>query len=535
MNRENELTRLENTTQFDVLIIGGGATGLGSAVDAASRGLKTALLEAVDFAKGTSSRSTKLVHGGVRYLAQGDVKMVAEALKERGLLAKNAEHLFMNQTFLIPSYAWWQEYYYGFGMKVYDVLARKLSLGASRRISKEETLARIPMLEQQGLTGSVTYKDGQFDDARLAVNLAQTAHQQGAVVLNHIRVTGLLKDDQDTILGVKAEDQETKKIYEINAKVVINATGVFSNKILKMNKADDDVKVVPSQGVHLVLDKSFLQSDEALMIPKTSDGRVLFAIPWHDKVVVGTTDTPIKKPRLEPEALEQEIDFILENAQQYLAKKPTREDVLSVFAGLRPLVKPSGKNQSSKEISRGHKIIASSSGLISVIGGKWTTYRHMGEEVINKAIASARLTYSASKTETLPIYGNYEGAAFDAKDVLSVYGSDALSIHKLMKDNPAYAEKIHPDYDYTIAQVIWGIRYEMARTVEDILARRIRLLFLDAKAAIQAAPVVAETMKQQLNSTEAWKQERLNNFYKVAHKYILQPKSNHEQTLPSVA
>ncbi len=366
--------------EWDIIIVGGGATGLGTALDSASRGYQTLLLEQADFAKGTSSRSTKLVHGGVRYLAQGNIGLVREALYERGLLLKNAPHLVKNVSFIIPNYHWWEGTFYTIGLGIYDLLAGKLSFGRTKHISKKKVVNKLPGINPKGLYGGVVYHDGQFDDSRLAINLAQTCLEHGATVLNYFKVTGLLKSDQQKISGVTAVDVETGEKYQLKAKVVINATGVFVDELLQMDKPGKRPLVRPSQGVHLVFDQSFMPSHDALMIPKTDDGRVLFAVPWHDKLVVGTTDTPIDSHSLEPIALEQEIDFILNTATKYFTKAPGRKDVLSIFAGLRPLAAPQDDSSKTKEISRSHKLIVSESGLITITGGKWTTYRRMGED-----------------------------------------------------------------------------------------------------------------------------------------------------------
>jgi glycerol-3-phosphate dehydrogenase len=521
IQRKEQLEKLGQVQTWDFVIIGGGASGLGAAVDAASRGFKTALFENVDFAKGTSSRSTKLVHGGVRYLAQGNISLVKEALEERGLLSKNARHLFKNQKFVIPSYAWWQRGYYKVGLTMYDLLAGKLGIGKTRSIGKQKTLDRLPNLVRKGLSGGVVYHDGQFDDSRLALNLAQTAIDEGATVMNHMKVVDLMKDVTGDLIGVVVQDKETKRKYEVHAKVVLNATGVFANKILKLDgRKKTGLKVVPSQGVHIVLDESFLGGNEALMIPKTSDGRVLFAVPWHGKLLVGTTDTPIKKSSYEPKALEEEINFILETAQIYFEKKPTRKDVSSVFAGLRPLVAPEGDKKNTKEISRGHKIIISESGLLSIVGGKWTTYRHMAEELIDKAIEHHGLENKPCKTRELSIHGNTDSNP-DLSSHHYIYGSDLPKVQHLILENESFRQKIHPNYEYQVGEVIWSARNEMARTVEDILARRNRLLFLDAKAAIEAAPIVAKTLGVELNIGSDWVQQQIEEFTSLAQNYVL--------------
>lgn len=521
MNRTSELEKLQQTQNWDMIIIGGGATGLGVAVDASSRGFKTLLIEAVDFAKGTSSRSTKLAHGGVRYLEQFNFGLVKEALKERGLMLQNAGHLAKNQTFVIPNYDYFSTFFYTFGLKLYDIMSGSLSLGSSKYISKKETVRLLPTINQNNLKNGVVYHDGQFDDSRLAINLAKTAVENGACVLNYAKVTSLLKDKDHKIIGIRIEDIETRKIYEIKGKAVINATGVFTNSIMKMNDKVYKKYIVPSQGIHLVFDQSFLPSENALMIPKTSDGRVLFAIPWHDKTLVGTTDKLIKSHSLEPIATESEIDFILENAQHYLSKKPERSDVLSVFAGLRPLAAPKEEGLKTKEVSRSHKIIVSETGLITITGGKWTTYRKMAEETVDKAIVVHNLPQYTCKTEHLSIHGNKFTNDLERENHLYVYGTDASAILKLQENEPHLKEKLHPDYPYTLAEVVWAIRFEMARTIEDVLARRIRLLFLDAKASMECAEKVGDILVKELGHDNAWKKNQLTLFKNVANGYLL--------------
>ena len=505
--------------EWDIIIVGGGATGLGTALDAASRGYQTLLLEQADFAKGTSSRSTKLVHGGVRYLAQGNIGLVREALHERGLLLKNAPHLVKNISFIIPNYSWWERIFYGIGLGLYDLLSGKLSFGKTKHLSKKETLNRLPGIKPKGLYGGVVYHDGQFDDARLAVNLAQTCLEQGATVLNYFRVTGLTKNNQKKVSGVAATDIETGKTYQLKAKIVINATGVFVDDLLQMDSPGKKPLVRPSQGVHLVLDRSFMPSDDALMIPETEDGRVLFAVPWHDKLVIGTTDTPLDEHRLEPIALYSEVNFILNTAAEYLTKAPKRKDVLSVFAGLRPLAAPQDESSATKEISRSHKIIVSGSGLITVTGGKWTTYRKMGEDAIDKAIQIGNLNPVTCKTSELPIHGSMQGVNWE--DHLYVYGSDREKLLALTQENEDWGNQLHPQYDYLQAEAIWAVRYEMARTVEDILARRVRLLFLDAKAAMEAAPLTAKLMATEFGRDVQWQDEQVALFQKLAKGYLL--------------
>ena len=518
MDREvmiNTVAQYENV--WDVIVIGGGATGLGAALEAASRGYTTLLLEQADFAKGTSSRSTKLAHGGVRYLQQGDVSLVIEALHERGLMMKNAPHLVKNQAFIIPTYDWWGGPFYTVGMKVYDVLAGKLGLGPSKSLSKEETLERIPTVETEGLRGGVIYYDGQFDDARLAINLAQTCAEAGGTLINYMPVTRLLKT-ADMVSGVVAEDLETGKTHEINGRAVVNATGVFVDGIIHMDDADSRPIVRPSQGVHIVLDKSFLPGDSAIMVPKTEDGRVLFAVPWNDKVVVGTTDTPVDEVSLEPRPLEEEIAFILEHAARYLTKDPKREDVLSTYAGLRPLVS-TGDDKSTAQISRSHAILVSVSGLVTVTGGKWTTYRKMGEDTIDKAAVVGGLEDRASKTRDWRIHGWLKHT--DKDDYLHFYGSDAIGIKKMIERKPELGGMLHERLRIAKAQVVWAVKHEMARTVEDFLARRTRALLLDARASAEMASEVARLMAHTLRKDKQWQEEQIRQYHALVDGYIL--------------
>lgn len=491
---------------------------MGCAVDAASRGYKTVLLDMHDFSKGTSSRSTKLIHGGVRYLQQGDVSLVIEALKERGLLIQNAPHLVSHQSFIVPSYKWWSGPFYGVGMKVYDMLAGKLNIKKSKSLSVEETLEKIPTLETEGLLGGTMYYDGQFDDSRLAINLVQTAASQGAIPLNYMKVTGLMKNSLGFVTGVETMDMITGEKMDINSRVVINATGIFSDSVLEMDNSQHEPIIQCSQGVHLVLDKEFLPGDAAVMVPHTDDGRVLFAVPWHGKALVGTTDTPVAKPSLEPIALEEEIEFILRHAKQYLSKDPTRADVKSVFAGLRPLVKPS-ESKSTAEISRSHHLQVSESGLVTIAGGKWTTYRKMAEDTVNQAAIIAGLKSKPCVTEDLRIHGWLKNV--DMEDHLHVYGSDKVAIQKLIKEDPELGDQLHPGLPYLKAEIVWVIQNEMAITIDDVLSRRTRALLLDAKAALEAAPEVARLLAVEFNYSEAWVKQEVKEFSAVAANYII--------------
>lgn len=518
MNRKSVLKKIrKKDKEWDIVIIGGGATGLGCAVDAASRGFKTLLLEQVDFSKGTSSRSTKLVHGGVRYLQQGDISLVFEALKERGLMFKNAPHLVTNQSFIIPTYDFWGGPFYTVGLKVYDLMAGKLGLGPSMHLSREEAIEALPTVEQEGLTGGVIYQDGQFDDARMAVSLAQTCVDYGGTVLNYCKVTQLIKDGE-LVAGVMAVDQETNEEYNIKSKVVINATGVFADEIIQLDEPGKRDLITPSQGIHLILDNSFLPNKYAIMVPHTSDGRVMFAVPWHNHVVVGTTDTLIDKHSLEPVALEQEIDFVLETAGRYLVKQPTRKDVLSVFAGLRPLAKPEDEKKATKEISRGHKILISVSGLITIIGGKWTTYRKMAEDTIEKAIMLAGLPERECITNHLPIHG-FRMDIDPYTDPMAPYGIYKEEILAIAEEEENLGGLLSEKLHIYRSQIAWAVRKEMARTVEDVLARRTRALFLDARESLRIAPEVAEIMATELGKNEEWKTTQIKAFEAIAENY----------------
>lgn len=535
-NKNNFFSRnafLANLTEeaiWDVIIVGGGATGLGTALDAASRGFKTLLLEQSDFAKGTSSRSTKLVHGGVRYLAQGDIALVNEALRERGLLLNNAPHIVKKQAFVIPCYEWWSELKYLVGLTVYDWMAGKFRFGKSTFLGKEKVMQLLPTIKAKGLKGGVEYFDGQFDDARLAVNIAQTCAEKGGTVLNYVQVKGLLKANDGKINGVLAYDLENNREYKLNAKAVVNATGVFVDEILDMDTPARKPLVKPSQGVHLVLDKSFLNGKKALMIPKTPDGRVLFAVPWHDHILLGTTDTPLTKHSLEPVALEEEIDFILETVGRYLIFAPSRKDVLSVFAGLRPLAATDNDSASTKEISRSHKIFVSKSGLVTITGGKWTTYRKMAEDTIDKIIKVAGLPHATCTTANLKIHGFLN---YSEHSSLAIYGSDKVHILALVNIEPELGNNLHHKMPYIQAEVVWAVRNEMARTVEDVLARRLRVLFLDARVAIEMAPQVASLIAGELKLDEQWEKDQVNAFTELASHYLLEPYSV-DQTEPVI-
>jgi glycerol-3-phosphate dehydrogenase len=515
------LARVRDRTEpWDIVVIGGGATGAGVAVDAASRGFSVLLLEREDFAKATSSRSTKLVHGGVRYLEQGNVTLVMEALKERGILRQNAPHLVHDVPFVVPNYSWWEAPFYGIGLKMYDLLAGKYGFGKSQILSREETLERIPTLRQEGLRGGVIYHDGQFDDSRLLIHLMVTAADHGAVVLNYAPVVELLKDESGFVDGVVMVDSETDERLTLKARVVVNATGIFSDETRQMADAKVEPMIVPSQGIHLVLDRSFLRGNTAIMVPHTSDGRVLFAIPWHEHTIVGTTDTPIEHASYEPLPLEQEIDFVLNTAGEYLTRPPKREDVLSVYVGIRPLVNSGHASGKTSALSRDHTVHIDSSGLLTIVGGKWTTYRHMAEDTVNHAITLGKLMDSPCVTRNLSIHGYAEDV--DPHDALAVYGSDVEQLHRLVSEDPGLAQRLHPQLPYVAAEVIWAAREEMARKVEDVLARRTRALFLNARAAIEMAPDVAILLAGELGKDQAWIDTETQSFWKLATQYTLQ-------------
>lgn len=518
MNRDAMLGAVRGGREWDFLIVGGGATGLGCAVEAASRGYRTLLLERSDFAKGTSSRSTKLVHGGVRYLRQGNVSLVLEALRERGHLINNAPHLVRNTAFVVPNYRWWEGPFYGIGMKVYDLLAGRSGFGRSKLLSKKRTMELLPTIEPEGLDGGVIYYDGQFDDARLAVNLAQTAAEKGAAVLNYVRVIGLTKVEGE-VKGARGRDEETGEEFDIPAKVVVNATGVFTDEIRRMDNAEAPPMVSPSQGVHIVLDRSFLPGETAVMVPKTDDGRVLFAIPWHHVVLVGTTDTPVKSASLEPRPLEEELRFLLDHAGRYLHKKPRAEDVLSTFAGLRPLVAGGHEEGTTAELSRDHSLVISKTGLVTITGGKWTTYRKMAEDTVDQAAVLADLPERPSVTRTLRVHGwHADSSAFGD---LAVYGADAEAIRRLMDKQPELGERLHPRLPIRAAQVVWAARQEMARTVEDVLSRRTRCLLFDARASIEAAPRVASLLAKELGRDVEWERRQVADYTGLASGYMM--------------
>lgn len=517
MNRDDALRTISDRRDpWDLVVIGGGATGLGTAVDAASRGYATLLIEQCDFAKGTSSRSTKLIHGGVRYLAQGRLGLVRTALSERDLLLRNAPHLVHDLKFIVPAYALWELPFYFAGLKTYDLLSGQFGRGRSQWLSSRETLERAPTLVRGNLRGGILYHDCQFDDARLALALARTLVDLGGTAVNYVRVTGLLKK-ADRLCGVRVSDVETGRDFEIRAAAVVNATGVFSDQILQMDGSHSRPLITPSQGIHVVLDRAALPGDCAVVVPHTDDSRILFAIPWHNRVLIGTTDTPVTGAALEPRPLAEELDFLLANAARYLTTIPERSDILSIFAGLRPLV--AGRQaKNTAQASRDHHIEVSPAGLITIAGGKWTTYRHMAEETINTALRVAGLPERMTQTHTLHLHGWC--ADTDLSEPLSVYGSDALAIRKLALEVPQLGERLHARLPYLKAEVVWAARHEMARTVEDVLARRTRALLLDAKASIEMTSVVADLLATELARDAGWAERQVADFTELAGGYV---------------
>ncbi|NRD22354.1 glycerol-3-phosphate dehydrogenase/oxidase [Winogradskyella litoriviva] len=519
MNRAKMIDKLRtNSKTYDFVIIGGGATGIGIALEASARGYSVVLLEKSDFTKSTSSKATKLVHGGVRYLAQGDIGLVREAVVERGLMLQNAPHITKSQSFIIPTHGLYDEILYTVGLTFYDLLAGKLSLGRSKRISKAKTLKRISLINPDKISAGVVYYDGQFDDSRMAINTLQSSVEMGAIALNYCAVDGLTKNSEGKVIGVSAHDEESGEKFEIKGKQIVNATGVFADDILQMDSPGADKTIAPSQGVHLMLDKSFLPGDDAITIPKTDDGRVLFLVPWHNRVIVGTTDTPLEKESLEPVALEEEIGFILSTAGRYLTKAPQRSDVLSVFAGLRPLAAPKKEGSKTKEISRSHKIYTSNSGLLTMVGGKWTTFRRMGEDLVNKAEKNHNWKHIPTKTKHLKIHGYKENV--DYNNPLYFYGSDEENIIELSKEK-GWNTSLSDSLGIIEAQVVWAVRNEMAIHIEDFLARRVRSQLLDAKESLKMAPKVAQIMAKELNKDENWQQQQITNYTNVTSNYII--------------
>lgn len=513
--KRQQLLKQLDTQTFDVIVIGGGATGFGVAVDAASRGFQTLLLEQHDFGKGTSSRSTKLIHGGLRYLKQMHFGLVKESLKERGILLRIAPHLVHPLAFVIPTYSFFENMTYRVGVKMYDWLSGNYKIEHSTSMGKDKLLDKMPELCSKDLYGGITYFDAQFDDTRLLFALMRTLLDLGSLPLNYMKVTSFVKK-AGKIIGLEATDAETTTTYKLFAPVIINATGVFTDNIRKLDDRISPNIITASQGIHIVLKRNFFPHDHAMIIPETDDGRIIFVIPWNGHTLVGTTDTWVKNIHLEPKPFRNEVRFLISHLSRYLNQEITDKDILSVFAGLRPLLASKDSKYTAK-MTRGHSIFNSPSGLITITGGKWTAYRKMGEDTVNHAIALNRLPNLPSKTETLHLHGWLE---YPKNYLEHTYGSDASYIEKLCREQAFLKEKIHPDFEYIQAEVIWACRYEMARTLEDVLARRMRALFLNAHAALEAAPIVLELMAQELNKDESWKQNQLSQFQTIAKNYL---------------
>jgi glycerol-3-phosphate dehydrogenase len=519
MDRRQMIERLDEPAQgWDVLVIGGGATGLGVALDAAARGYRTALVERGDFGQGTSSRSTKLVHGGIRYLQQGDVRLVLDALRERAILMALAPHLVRRLPFVVPGYYRGETLIYGIGLKLYDLLASRHGLSPSHRLSVNEIMAALPTIRSDGLRGGVQYEDGLFDDARLLIALARTAVARGAAVANYVQVEQLLKGPNGLVTGAVARDLEDGRTVRLRAKVVINATGPFGDALRSADNPAARPLIAPSQGAHLVLPRRFLPGDAALVVPRTPDGRVLFAIPWHDHVVVGTTDTPLAEPTPDPRSRPEEVDFLLDTAAGYLSPPVGRSDVLSTFAGVRPLVRR-GAIKGTAALARDHYIEVSASGLVTICGGKWTTYRRMAEDTVDRAARVGGLPRCPCLTRGLPIHGHRNPSL--EPDPLAVYGADADAIRELASAEPDLAPRLHPELPILTAQVAWAARHEMARTVEDVLCRRTRAAFLNAPAALAMAPTVAGRLAAELGRDESWAGEQVEAFRRVAETFLL--------------
>ncbi len=519
MNREKSLNQVRDQREpFDIIVIGGGATGVGVAMDAAVRGLSVLLLEQSDFGKGTSSRSTKLIHGGVRYLQQGNIALVRDSLHERARLQANAPHLVHPLPFLVPCESMWQRFVMRTGFVLYDMLAGKSSFPRAYGASAEQAIQAASTIQPGRVrSGGVIYHDGQFDDSRLLIHMAMTAVEHGACVLNAAKVTDLLHDDEGRVSGVTFNDQQTDTSHNVQARCVINATGPFCDAIRRSDDASAKPIIAPSQGVHIVLPREFLPDDTAIIVPKTSDGRVLFLIPWHGHVVVGTTDTPIEQAVLEPTAQTDEIEFLLRTAGDYLTRVPTRDDCLSVFVGIRPLVQPpsrdSGKKGDTKSLSRDHTILVSESGMITITGGKWTTVRHMGEDCTDRAVELTGLKTNGKSTKQLPIHG----ATAAPSDC--VYGTDAALIDEMIAASPELGQQLHDDLPIRAAEVVWAVRHEMALSVEDVLARRTRAMFLNINAAKEIAPEVARLMATELGQDQPWQDQQLSNFQATAEHF----------------
>jgi glycerol-3-phosphate dehydrogenase len=510
MDRQERFRNLRRSGGFDLVVVGGGATGLGVAVEAAGRGLSVALMDRHDFCHGTSSRSTKLIHGGVRYLAQGNLGLVRDALRERGILARNVPHLVKPLPLVLPVYRRLDGPFYWTGLKAYDVLAGRLGLGHTRWLSSREVVSLLPGVSDRRLRGGVLFYDGQFDDSRLGISLLRTGERLGATLLNYVGVEGLLFRGAK-VCGVAARDRETGAVVEVPAKVVVNACGTGADAIRRMADPGVRPRIALSRGSHVVLPRSCLGSDTALLVPKTDDGRVLFAIPWYGCLVAGTTDIPVETDDPEPAPAAEEIDFILAHLGRYLRETPTRDQMLSSFAGLRPLVGDGGVPGKTSALSRDHVLEVLGEGLLSIMGGKWTTYRKMAEDAVDRAVSLGGLQAGPSVSAASGVKGDGKGAGS-----LAVYGDDAAQVRELTQEHPEWEALIHPELPYLMVQVVWAARRESARTLGDVLSRRTRSLLLNARAAAEAAPAVAGLLAKELGRDKAWADDQVSRFRLLA-------------------
>ena len=516
MSRERMLDRAMELRPWHVIVVGGGCTGIAAALDASARGYRTLLLERGDFTGGTSSRSTKLVHGGVRYLRQGRVQMVYRALRERQRLWRNAPHLVRALSLVVPAYRWWERPWYGAGLKAYDVLAAGRGLGRSRLLSRHQCLERVSTLEERGLRGGVLFRDGQFDDARLGWALVRTAANLGCVPLNYAEVTGLV-EARGAIKGVRIRDRIGGAEWVARGAAVVNATGPCADSLRRMDEPGRNPGVVLSRGAHIVVSSAFLPGSSALLVPATDDGRVLFAIPWHGHVLIGTTDVPVAEPSREPAPDEAEVDYLIDHAARYLARPIGRADILSAWAGLRALV-PVGGEDNTAALSRDHSIGVSRRGLVTVTGGKWTTCRRVGRDAVDIAADVGGLSPAPSGTATLRLFGYSR-----RQDVLApwqVYGAHGDAVREMETADERLGRLMHPGLPYRLSQAAWAARHEMAMRVDDVLARRTRALFLNARVAVEAAPAVARVMAGELGRDADWVNEEVRSFRALAEGYV---------------
>ena len=525
MNRNSNLNRLQNE-EFDICIIGGGASGAGCALDAALRGFKVALIEKEDFASETTSKSTKLIHGGVRYLEQAfknldfaQLKQVQHGLAERHNVIKNAPHLAHPLALMTPVYSWFEAIYFTIGLKLYSWFAKNDPLPKSKWLSKKETFGRIPGLSKK-VHSSVLYYDGQLDDARYCLALAHSADEAGAAVVNHAQIVDFQRNTEGVIISATVEETEcipSLRNTTVKAKLFINCTGAGADHIRLMANPEKTKRIRPSKGVHLVLPYHVLGSETALMIPKTPDGRVIFAIPFEGQLLLGTTDADYKTPDVEPTLNDAEIDFLLETLEPYLENKVNKSDIKSGFGGLRPLIMAEDRTN-TKSILRDHEVETDKkTGLISLLGGKWTTYRVMAQDTIDHAAELLRGSKGGCKTADHKLVGaqNFDKNGYQAlqktynlpEDVArhlnQKYGSRASKVADLIKKDADLSEKLTPQYPHIKVEVVYCATEEMACSVRDFVARRTRLELMDWEAALAVTPEVARLMGSVLGWTEA--------------------------------